>query len=117
MLNLKISADEIMRMSLAQRTEIMEDSLKLGNVNEGKSYEKLLIFISGNLDEAFVMADEVEDSERDADIYHELSKRINIIHIKHALSKQFKPEQIARFGNNHVIYPCLDKKSYYEITS
>jgi cell division protease FtsH len=115
MLNLKISADEIMRMSLAQRTEIMEDSLKLGNVNEGKSYEKLLIFISGNLDEAFVMADEVEDSERDADIYHELSKRINIIHIKHALSKQFKPEQIARFGNNHVIYPCLDKKSYYEI--
>ena len=61
------------------------------------------------------MADEVEDSERDADIYHELSKRINIIHIKHALLKQFKPEQIARFGNNHVIYPCLDKKSYYEI--
>jgi cell division protease FtsH len=115
MLNLKISAEEIMRMSVEQRTEIMEDSLKLGNVNEGKSYEKLLIFISGNLDEAFTMADEVEDSERDADIYHELSKRINIIHIKHALSKQFKPEQIARFGNNHVIYPCLDKKSYYEI--
>ena len=115
MLNLKISAEEIMRMSLEQRTEIMEDSLKLGNVNEGKSYEKLLIFISGNLDEAFTMADEVEDSERDADIYHELSKRINIIHIKHALSKQFKPEQIARFGNYHVIYPCLDKKSYYEI--
>ena len=115
MLNLKISAEEIMKMSLEERMEIMEDSLKLGNVNEGKSYEKLLIFISGNLDEAFTMADEVEDSERDADIYHELSKRINVIHIKHALSKQFKPEQIARFGNNHIIYPCLDKKSYYEI--
>jgi cell division protease FtsH len=115
MLNLDISGEEIMKMSLEQRMEIMESSLKLGNVNEGKSYEKLLIFISGNLDEAFTMADEVEDSERDADIYHELSKRINIIHIKNALAKQFKPEQIARFGNNHVIYPCLDKKSYYEI--
>ncbi|MFA5208643.1 MAG: AAA family ATPase [Candidatus Paceibacterota bacterium] len=115
MLNLKISAEEIMKMSVEQRMEIMEDSLKLGNVNEGKTYEKMLIFISGNLDEAFTMAEEVEDSERDADIYHELSKRINIIHIKNALSKQFKPEQIARFGNNHVIYPCLDKKSYYEI--
>jgi cell division protease FtsH len=115
MLNLKISAEEIMKMSVEQRMEIMEDSLKLGNVNEGKTYEKMLIFISGNLDEAFTMAEEVEDSERDADIYHELSKRINIIHIKSALSKQFKPEQIARFGNNHVIYPCLDKKSYYEI--
>lgn len=115
MLNLKISAEEIMKMSVEQRMEIMEDSLKLGNVNEGKIYEKMLIFISGNLDEAFTMAEEVEDSERDADIYHELSKRINIIHIKNALSKKFKPEQIARFGNNHVIYPCLDKKSYYEI--
>jgi cell division protease FtsH len=115
MLNLKISAEEIMKMSVEQRMEIMEDSLKLGNVNEGKTYEKMLIFISGNLDEAFTMAEEIEDSERDADIYHELSKRINIIHIKNALSKKFKPEQIARFGNNHVIYPCLDKKSYYEI--
>jgi len=115
MLNLSVSAEEIMKMSLEQRMEIMESSLKLGNVNEGKSYEKLLIFISGNLDQAFTMADEVEDSERDADIYHELSKRVNIIHIKNALAKQFKPEQIARFGNNHVIYPCLDKKSYYEI--
>ena len=115
MLNLNVSAEDIMKMSLEQRMEIMENSLKLGNVNEGKSYEKMLIFISGNLDEAFTMAEEVEDSERDADIYHELSKRINIIHIKNALSKQFKPEQIARFGNNHVIYPCLDKKSYYKI--
>jgi cell division protease FtsH len=115
MLNLKESAEDIMKMSLEQRMEIMENNLKLGNVNEGKSYEKLLIFISGNLDEAFTMAEEVEDSERDADIYHELSKRINIIHIKNALAKQFKPEQIARFGNNHVIYPCLDKKSYYKI--
>ena len=115
MLNLKISAEDIMKMNGEQRMEIMEDSLKLGNVNEGKTYEKMLIFISGNLDEAFTMAEEVEDSERDADIYHELSKRINIIHIKNALLKQFKPEQIARFGNNHVIYPCLDKKSYYKI--
>lgn len=115
MLNLSVSAEEIMKMSVEQRMEIMEDSLKLGNVNEGKTYEKMLIFISGNLDQAFIMADEVEDSERDADIYHELSKRINIINIKTALAKQFKPEQIARFGNNHVIYPCLDKKSYYEI--
>jgi len=115
MLNLSVSAEEIMKMSLEQRVEIMEENLKLGNVNEGKSYEKLLIFISGNLDQAFTMADEVEDSERDADIYHELSKRVNIIHIKNALSKQFKPEQIARFGNNHIIYPCLDKQSYYKI--
>ena len=115
MLNLNISPEEIMKMSLEQRMEIMEESLKAKNVNEGKSYEKLLIFISGNLDEAFHMADDVEDSESDADIMHELSKRVNIIHIKHALRLKFKPEQIARFGNNHIIYPCLDKKAYQKI--
>jgi len=115
MLNLQISAEEIMKMGLDERMTMMENSLKTGNVNEGKSYEKLLIFISGNLDEAFKMADDVEDSESDADIMHELSKRVNIVQIKHALSKKFKPEQIARFGNNHIIYPCLDKKAYQKI--
>jgi hypothetical protein len=115
MLNLQISAEEIMKMSLDERMQKMDDSLKAGNVNEGKSYEKLLIFISGNLDEAFKMAEDVEDSESDADIMHELSKRVNLVKIKHALSRKFKPEQIARFGNNHIIYPCLDKKAYQKI--
>lgn len=115
MLNLENTVEEIMEMSLEKRMDIMEEKLKSNNINEGKSYEKLLIFISGNLDEAFVMSDDVEDIETDADIYHDLSKRINIIKIKDALSRKFKPEQIARFGNNHIIYPCLDKKSYYKI--
>ncbi len=115
MLNLQQSAEEIMSMGFEERMTIMEESLKSTSVNEGKSYEKLLIFVSGNLDEAFRMSHDVEDSESDADIMHELSKRVNIIHIKNALLMKFKPEQIARFGNNHIIYPCLDKKSYQKI--
>jgi len=115
MLNLQSSVEEIMKMGLDERMELMEASLKAGHVNEGKAYERLLIFISGNLDEAFKMANDVEDSESDADIMHELSKRVNLIQIKHALSRKFKPEQIARLGNNHVIYPCLDKKAYQKI--
>lgn len=115
LLDLKMPTDKIMEMTPEERVELMENHLKSNKVNEGKTYEKLLIFISGNLDEAFHMADEVEDVERDADIYHEMSKRITILHIKDALAKKFKPEQIARFGNNHVIYPCLDRKSYYKI--
>lgn len=112
MLNLTISVEDIMKMGLEQRMDLMEESLKAKNVNEGKSYEKLLIFISGNLDEAFKMSNDVEDSESDADIMHELSKRVNIIHIKDSLLRKFKPEQIARFGNNHIIYPCLNKEAY-----
>jgi cell division protease FtsH len=115
LLGLTEPVENIMKMPIEDRINILENSLKCDNVNEGKSYEKLLIFISGNLDEAFYMSDEIEDADKDADIYHEQSKRINVINIKAALSKKFKPEQIARFGNNHIIYPCLDKKSYYII--
>jgi len=61
------------------------------------------------------MANDVEDTETDADIYYDLSRRVNIIDIKNALKEKFKPEQIARFGNNHIIYPCLNKKSYRKI--
>ena len=115
LLNLSISVEDVMKMNVYERMEIMEDALKMDGLNEGKSYEKLLIFISGNLDSAFKMAEDVDDSESDADIYHEISKRVNIINIKQALSVQFKPEQIARFGNNHIIYPCLNKESYEKI--
>jgi len=115
LLGLKMPTDNIMELSSIERVEMLEEHLKNNNVNEGKSYEKLLIFISGNLDEAFKIANAVEDNEGDADIYHELSKRVSIINIKDALAFKFKPEQIARFGNNHIIYPCLDKKSYYKI--
>jgi cell division protease FtsH len=115
LLGIKMPIDAIMEFSPEERVIMLEEHLKNDNINEGKSYEKLLIFISGNLDEAFKMAVEVDDSERDADIYHELSKRVTLIHIKNALAYKFKPEQIARFGNNHIIYPCLDKKSYYTI--
>jgi cell division protease FtsH len=115
LLGLKMPIDVIMELKPEERVKMLEEYLKTDNINEGKSYEKLLIFISGNLDEAFKMADDVEDSERDADIYHELSKRVTIIHVKNALALKFKPEQIARFGNIHIIYPCLDKASYYTI--
>lgn len=115
-LNLDTPLEEIMKLSNEERIDLLQSSFESNkNINEGKSYNKLLIFISGNLDEAFYMADNVEDSDKDADIYHEYSKKINIIDIKAALNKKFKPEQIARFGNNHVIYPCLDKASYKTI--
>jgi cell division protease FtsH len=75
-------------------------------------YSKLLIFVSGNLDEAFSGANATEDCETDADIYHNRTKKITQSDIKEALRQRFKPEQIARLGNNHVIYPSLSKSSY-----
>ncbi len=76
-------------------------------------YSKLLIFVSGNLDEMYRhIAQSVEDCDTDADIFHALTQKLSIIDVKKALGKRFKPEQIARLGNNHVIYPSFNRATY-----
>lgn len=79
------------------------------------SYNKLLIFISGNLDEAFSLADRVTDCDTDADIFHELTKQITVSDIKDALKQRLRAEQIARLGNTHVIYPSLPRSAYMDL--
>lgn len=80
-------------------------------------YSKLLIFVSGNLDEAFTEAANVGEVDRDADALREKTERVSIITIKNALKKRFKPEQIARFGNSHVICPSLSKITFQHLIS
>lgn len=110
-----IDIKEMMMMGSEEKIEMINKYYESDEMCEGDSYEKMLIFISGNLDEAYKMANDVEDNDTDADIYHEYSKKINLVHIKSCLRRKFKPEQIARFGNNHIIYPCLSKATFYEI--
>lgn len=79
-------------------------------------YSKLLIFVSGNLDEMYEdTAKSVQDCDTDADIFHALTKKLSIIDVKKALSERFKPEQIARLGNNHVIYPSFSRATYQKL--
>jgi cell division protease FtsH len=79
-------------------------------------FSKLLIFVSGNLDEMYVnMANRVEDCDTDADVFHAMTRTLSVIDVKRALSERFKPEQIARLGNNHVIYPSLNRATYEKL--
>ena len=79
-------------------------------------YSKLLIFVSGNLDEMYEhTAKRVQDCDTDADIFHELTKKLSIIDVKNALGQRFKPEQIARLGNDHVIYPSFSRATYEKL--
>ena len=81
-------------------------------------YSKLLVFVCGNLDELYEeMAARVEDCDSDADLFHRITQGLNLIDVKRALVKRFKPEQIARLGNNHVIYPSLDRATYEQLIS
>ena len=79
-------------------------------------YSKLLIFVAGNLDEMYRQtAARVEDCDTDADIFHALTQKLSLIDVKKALGKRFKPEQIARLGNNHVIYPSFNRATYQRL--
>jgi cell division protease FtsH len=115
LLKLDTEIAEIAQWDEAQKMKVLMEGLKDDKIYEGNDYSKLLVFISGNIDEAYRMAANVGDIDRDADLFAAISKKINIITVKEALTKRFKPEQIARFGNNHIIYPSLDKKSYQEL--
>lgn len=76
---------------------------------------KSLIFVLGNLDEAFDLTGEDLDPDIDADVYHEITSKVNCMDIKTALRKRFRDEQIGRLGNNIIIYPSLRRRDFEEI--
>lgn len=79
-------------------------------------YTRLLVFVCGNLDEAYEdLATSVEDCDSDADIFHALTGKLSVIDVKKALNTRFKPEQVARLGNEHVIYPSLPRRAYEQL--
>jgi len=76
-------------------------------------YSRLLVFVCGNLDEMYhETAQRVEDCDTDADIFHRLTRKLSLIDVKKALGERFKPEQIARLGNAHVVYPSFSRATY-----
>lgn len=76
---------------------------------------KALVILAGNLDEAYQMAAD-KNPDVPADVWKKLTKDISLNHIKEALSFRFRSEQIARLGNNHIIYPAMGQKEFTDST-
>jgi SpoVK/Ycf46/Vps4 family AAA+-type ATPase len=111
-LKLKESLQEVMAWTPAQLQARMIEFKATSQAWE-TDYSRLLIIVSGNLDEMYEgMASRVEDCDTDADIFHTMTRKLSMIDVKKALAERFKPEQIARLGNNHVIYPSLSQATY-----
>lgn len=91
-------------------------NLQNQNQYQPTTYNKLLIIISGNLDDAYPFSGQVSEADIDPDIIYRESKKVNIIDVKDVLLRRFKPEQIARLGNNHIIYPTLSSAAYRNLT-
>ncbi len=79
----------------------------------GTDHSKLLILVTGNLDEMYQgVAKRVQDCDTDADVFHRFTQRLSTIDVKEALAERFRPEQVARLGNQHLIFPSLDRSAY-----
>lgn len=114
LLRLTEDVQQIMTWSGTQLFEAI-DTASQSNENMEIDYSKILIFISGNLDEMFQNSFVTSDSDTNADVFYEMSKNLKINDVKEALLARFKPEQISRFGNNHIIYPSMNKITYQQI--
>lgn len=75
---------------------------------------KSIVFIIGNLDEAFRVENDV-NPDMNADIFNDITSKVTIHDIKESLGKRFRAEQIARLGNNLIKYPTLRSSHFRKI--
>jgi Peptidase family M41/ATPase family associated with various cellular activities (AAA) len=115
MLNLEADIDEISDWRQDDMIKVLLEEKKKKTIYEPIDHSKTLIIISGNLDEAFNIAHKTSETDLDADIFYTYTKNINLVDIKNALSRKFRPEQVARFGNIHLIYTSLRKQDFEEL--
>ena len=99
--------EELTQLTYAQAVELMKNVRRTKRIYEPIDCSRCLIVISGNLDEAFTMATAGAEADIDADIFAAFTDKITVVDIKRALVRRFKPEQVARFGNIHLIYSSL----------
>lgn len=113
--NLKLAEPlmEIMSWTPDQIQERLRLFRESGQHRWETDYSRLLVFVCGNLDEMYEdLATSVDDCDSDADIFHALTGTLSVIDVKQALNRRFKPEQVARLGNEHVVYPSLSRHAY-----
>jgi hypothetical protein len=115
LIGLEESVVDIAEMTKGQILEKMLEAKRRKKVYEPVDHSQTLIIISGNLDEAFRMATQTSESDIDADIFHAFTKKITQVDIKNALSRRFRPEQVARFGNIHLIYGSLRHRDFEQL--
>jgi hypothetical protein len=114
-LNLREPIDELAQVNRSRVLELMRDAQKSKRVFEPVDHSQTLVIISGNLDDAFTMATLTNEADVDADIFHAFTKKITIVDIKGALARRFRPEQVARFGNIHLVYTSLRRQDFVSL--
>ncbi len=113
----KITLESLISMPSEQVTELLKSSVKSKKVYETIDLKQALIVVSGNLDSLYSMSGLSSEAEIDANIFNDQTKKLSVIDVKKSLQERFRPEQISRLGNSHIIYPSLNTENFRELIS
>lgn len=102
------------KMNIDEIIELIDSACDNAMKGYDLDFKNSIIFVIGNLDEAYEMALDV-DPDMSPDQFHKATKNITIVDIKKALQQRFRNEQIARLGNIHVIYPSFTSDTFRKI--
>ncbi len=105
---------KLIKMNHNEVLEFLEESLNKFLKPVVRDFSQSLIFVIGNLDEVYSMSG-VTDPDYDADIFYKNSLNITTPKVKEALKHRFRVEQIARLGNNHILYPSFSSETYRKL--
>ncbi|HEY9048699.1 MAG TPA: hypothetical protein VIN08_22495 [Ohtaekwangia sp.] len=103
--------DKIKASTLAELREFIIEGMKTRPATKELDLSHSVIFVLGNLDEAYPMSSSM-NPDISADEFYEATTHITIANIKSALRRRFRSEQIARLGNNHVIYRSFNNAHF-----
>lgn len=97
-----------------QTLDFINETLEQSIVPTLYDFSNTVIFNIGNIDEAYRIANDI-NPDSDADFLYEYTKKITLPEIKQCLLKRYRPEQIARLGNNHVLYKSFNSQMYKDL--
>ncbi|MBL0742024.1 hypothetical protein [Chryseolinea lacunae] len=106
--------ERIKQCSLTELKVMLLEGIKTRQATKQLDLSHAFIFVLGNLDEAYLMNGSM-NPDISADDFHQATVRITVATIKTALRERFRSEQIARLGNNHIIYKSFRKEHFQEL--
>lgn len=101
-----------LREFVSQMKNKVVASMKRTDSKDPLVFSKLLIFVAGNVDGLYEDCNNIDIS---AEELHEKTLRLTDGDLKNELMKSFTPEEVSRFGSNHVVYPSLNTDAFKSI--
>jgi cell division protease FtsH len=110
----KMNEDLLNAKTFGEYYKILKGESVIGRGGKILDCTKSLVFVVGNLDEAYQVSKDMS-ADVDPDIFYDITKRVSVGDIKNALLRRFRPEQVARLGNNLIKYPTFKGEDFRKI--